>query len=236
MYGIVGLQAILLRQIPRATYRRHVHRQAIQPVPALFEFILVAFQRGFVDVSQPIFSREGRPGFDVCDKARGNQISTSDRPFHFGAANFLRVELYQGGGIQVEDHLRFSSTISESVFSPGPITIGRAAPRILPPLAGSIPGIRRRRRASSEASGFVLASGANGNNRAIGRPREVIITSSPLPALRRYSDSRALNSRTEAFMGPHYRRCGHIARGRRVRSARSAEPRDVTLTTMRPFT
>src|SRR6202451_2103170 len=120
----------------------------IQPVPALLEFMRVALQSIIVNVSQAMFPREGRPSLDIGDEAGGNEIRSRDRPLHFSAANFPRVELYQGGGIQIEDHLRSSSTISASDFSPGPITIGRNAPRILPPFAGSIPGIRRRRRAT----------------------------------------------------------------------------------------
>ena len=154
----------------------------IQPVPALLEFMRVALQSIIVNVSQAMFPREGRPSLDIGDEAGGNEIRSRDRPLHFSAANFPRVELYQGGGIQIEDHLRSSSTISASDFSPGPITIGRNAPRILPPFAGSIPGIRRRRRASSEASTSALAAGANASNRATGRPRDVITTSSPLLA------------------------------------------------------
>src|SRR5580692_12582128 len=74
----------------------------------------------------------------------------------FAFSRRIRFHVYLIGSKQVDDHLRSSSTISASVFSAGPITTGRDAPRILPPLAGIIPGIRRRRRTSSEVSGFAL--------------------------------------------------------------------------------
>jgi hypothetical protein len=135
-----------------------------------------------------------------------------------------------------QSHRRSSSTNSASVFWPGPITIGRDDPRGLPPLAGSTPGIRLMRRSIFEAEGSRPATGATASNRAIGRPREVITTSSPLPAFRRYRENRVLSSRTDACMGLHHRRCGHVARGCDIRCSSRAKPAVVTLTTTRPLT
>ncbi len=78
----------------------------------------------------------------------------------------------------------------------------------------------------SESEGTGPTAGANASNRATGRPREVITTSSPLLAFRRYTDSRALNSRTDAFMRPHYNRCSHMARGCELRFSRSGRLND----------
>ena len=79
------------------------------------------------------------------------------------------------------------------------------------------------RRSISETDGSGPDAGATANNRAIGRPREVITTSSPLLAFRRYRDSLALNSRTDVFMGLHYRQCGHIARTLKSKIADSTQ-------------
>ena len=64
---------------------------------------------------------------------------------HNFCASLDDLALYVRRGIEVEDHLRSSLTISDKVISPGSRCAGRSEPRTFPPSPGRMKGNVRRR-------------------------------------------------------------------------------------------
>src|SRR5680860_942743 len=132
-------------------------------------------------------TRQSRAHLSVSDHVSTNRVGLGYCFMNSAGFGLLQIKLKEGRSIQVQNQSRSSLTMSSANFCPGDQGKGRSEPIGLPLLLGArIDGC-----VSSHAS--VAASVTSGrtrsaiaDNRAICRPRRVMVTSSPACSHEKY--------------------------------------------------